>query len=392
MVLLRFSLGWLAVFSLADASKYCGDYDCYELLGVSTKASDIDIKKAYRKLSLKYHPDRNKEPDAEEKFEQITQAYEVLKSKLQRSAYDYYREHPEQHVYNEYNYYTAMLGERIPIQQVVIGFITIMSFLHFVNGMSMNSYYKRMFLAIPESKRRVKEASERRAAELKVNVKKLPQKEIDRVIDELVWTLEVDDEKIVKFYWHDTLCFMPVKIPYKTVRWAWQYYAESEKRKEAKIEQATARMRAKQEAERAAQKQKENEEEKLRRRNANREAKAQEAAALNRTRDQWQAQKKEDEAKEKVATEQSEKRKAQMKSYRDCLRRWRDEYCADEISLDMVNVLMVHASFETLASATNNIKSTSAPVGSNQWIKKLVAVLKDTCALAEKSNGHAVSK
>ena len=52
--------------------------DYYKILGVSRKATDNEIKKAYRKMALKYHPDKNKAPDAEEKFKDIAEAYEVL--------------------------------------------------------------------------------------------------------------------------------------------------------------------------------------------------------------------------------------------------------------------------------------------------------------------------
>ena len=52
--------------------------DYYKILGVSRKATDKEIKKAYRKMALKYHPDKNKAPDAEEKFKDIAEAYEVL--------------------------------------------------------------------------------------------------------------------------------------------------------------------------------------------------------------------------------------------------------------------------------------------------------------------------
>lgn len=62
--------------------------DYYDILGVSKSASAAEIKSAYRKLALKWHPDRNKEKDAHEKFKEINEAYEVLSSSEKKAKYD----------------------------------------------------------------------------------------------------------------------------------------------------------------------------------------------------------------------------------------------------------------------------------------------------------------
>ena len=64
--------------------------DYYEVLGVSRDAAPEEIKRAYRQAALKYHPDRNKETGAEDRFKEAAEAYEVLSDAEKRQRYDRY--------------------------------------------------------------------------------------------------------------------------------------------------------------------------------------------------------------------------------------------------------------------------------------------------------------
>jgi len=81
-LLLFFTL-FLIILSIIVAAT-----DYYQILGVKRDASEKEIKKRFRKLALKYHPDKNKDPKAEETFRQIAEAYDTLSNTDKRRQYD----------------------------------------------------------------------------------------------------------------------------------------------------------------------------------------------------------------------------------------------------------------------------------------------------------------
>lgn len=84
----------LAVHVLLVSEFILAKRDYYDILGVPKDASERQIKKAFHKLALKYHPDRNRGPDAEAKFREIAEAYETLSDDKRRREYDQFGHRP----------------------------------------------------------------------------------------------------------------------------------------------------------------------------------------------------------------------------------------------------------------------------------------------------------
>ncbi|XP_068644381.1 dnaJ protein ERDJ7 [Aristolochia californica] len=181
------AIRWWAIASLllvlpSTFAIYCDDDDCYDLLGVSQEANTSEIKKAYYKLSLKHHPDKNPDPESKKFFVKIANAYEILKDEATREQYDYAIAHPEEVFYNTARYYHAYYGHKTDARAVLVGLLLVISAFQYLNMQTRYKQAVNMVKKTPAYKNRL------RALELErtggVTNKKKGNKQIDKKIEE----------------------------------------------------------------------------------------------------------------------------------------------------------------------------------------------------------------
>jgi len=137
---------------------YCGADNCYDLLDVTRDSDRASIMKSYRKLARKWHPDKHRGEEekkiAQEKFQKIANAYEILKDEGQRADYDYMLDNPEEYYGAYYRYYKRQVSPKIDPRIVIAATITVISVIQYLAG--LGNYNSAMNYLCKENKYRIR--------------------------------------------------------------------------------------------------------------------------------------------------------------------------------------------------------------------------------------------
>lgn len=224
-----------------DVDIYCGNMNCYEVLGLTRDAPKRDISRNYRKLAGKWHPDmfRSEEEKevAEKKFMQIATAYETLKEEESRSEYDYMLDHPEEMWRNYYRYYRRRVGPKVDVRLVLAVTISLISAAQYYFAWNNYSEAIKCLAAIPKYRIQATEIAKSEGL-LKKDKKADRGKSKEELKEEeetIIRGVIADKMDIRGGYakpnWQDVLWVQLILLPYTTVkyahfyiRWVWRFY------------------------------------------------------------------------------------------------------------------------------------------------------------------------
>eukprot|EP00922_Rhytidocystis_sp_ex-Travisia-forbesii_P018533 GHVS01027518.1.p1 GENE.GHVS01027518.1~~GHVS01027518.1.p1 ORF type:complete len:319 (+),score=38.53 GHVS01027518.1:69-1025(+) len=211
---------------------YCGDQNCYELLDAQRNSTTSEIKKAYRRLAVKLHPDRNPEKDAEEVFRRVAKAYNVLSTREIREAYDYYLDHPDD-LYALYYGIRAVYPQKTNPLSVVVLTLAFISIAQYMNSRYQNQRIIRVIQNTPQFQKAVQQELE---TEFGAKFKKMKEEELGTArtrTEKLVLSrVQVNDgEEIAPpVGWQELLIVRTCLLPYtllilakEQAIWTWRF-------------------------------------------------------------------------------------------------------------------------------------------------------------------------
>jgi len=178
---------------------FCGSDNCYELLGIERNATNREVKRAYRRLSLELHPDKNNHPDAAAQFAAIATANGILSNEYSRNEYNDFLDHPE----NYYWYYMkAQYAPKSSVSVVITGLILICTALHWFNAQHNYKNMLKRVKSAPEYAQRVQELIKSGAADS---------------VEEAEQMVQV--QGLSAPTWRDSLPVALVKLPFVISKW-----------------------------------------------------------------------------------------------------------------------------------------------------------------------------
>eukprot|EP00922_Rhytidocystis_sp_ex-Travisia-forbesii_P057486 GHVS01085136.1.p1 GENE.GHVS01085136.1~~GHVS01085136.1.p1 ORF type:complete len:342 (+),score=54.61 GHVS01085136.1:132-1157(+) len=243
------SVKWAQVVEASFASEqletmYCGELNCYELLDVPRNSTTTEIKKAYRRLAVKLHPDRNPDVKAGEVFRRIAKAYNVLNTREIREAYDYYLDHPDD-LYALYYGIRAVYPQKTnPLAVVVLT----LAFISMAQYMNSRYQHQRIIRVIKNTQQFQKAVQQELENEFGSKLKKLTDEEQTsskaRAEEVVLSRVQLNDgEEIAPpMHWTEILFVRTCLLPYtlsilakEQAVWFWRFslmrdeYGECEK-------------------------------------------------------------------------------------------------------------------------------------------------------------------
>ncbi|KAK4320241.1 hypothetical protein Pmani_008892 [Petrolisthes manimaculis] len=133
---------------------YCGENNCYDLLEVTRDATKQDIKRAFRAIASKTHPDKFLDPDekkvAEERFRKLSSAYDILRDDEAREDYDYMLDNPEQFYRNVYRAWRRRMAPKVDVRIVIAVTVTLISLVQYYSGWTKYNEALKYFSVVPK--------------------------------------------------------------------------------------------------------------------------------------------------------------------------------------------------------------------------------------------------
>lgn len=189
-------------------SLFCGQDDCFELLGLKRNASKLEIRRAYRRLSSELHPDKRPgDPTAKESFRKLGNAYETLTDDAKRAKYEDFLDNPGKYWQFLMENAREVYAPKSNVIVVVSGIIGIMTLIHWLN---MNHTYN-------ETLRRMRESQE-----FKRNVDRLLKSKQAATREEAEAMINLDIVGLQEPNWRNLIVFKMARLPVELAKYiAW---------------------------------------------------------------------------------------------------------------------------------------------------------------------------